>query len=88
MFRFGRSSKEPLSDVRSAERWLSTLPGDDTLAVHSDVIAQLDRVAGHTTRTPNGLRAIFHVDAQTGAQRRALISQYVEHANRSRLRTN
>jgi cyclic-di-GMP-binding protein len=83
MFRFGRSSKEPLSDVRSAERWLSTLPGDDTLAVHSDVIAQLDRVAGHTTRTSNGLRAIFHVDAQTGAQRRALISQYVEHANRS-----
>ena len=84
MFGFGRSSKDPLSDVRSAERWLSTLPGDDPLAVHSDVIAQLDRVAGPTTtRTPNGLRAVFHVDAQTGGQRRALIAQYIEHANRS-----
>jgi hypothetical protein len=84
MFGFGRSTKDPLSDVRAAERWLSTLPGDDTLAVHSDVIAELDRVAGPTsTRTPNSLRAVFHVDAQTGSQRRALISQYVEHANRS-----
>jgi hypothetical protein len=84
MFRFGKSTKGPLSDVRAAERWLSTLPGDDTLAVHANVTAQLDRVAGHaTTRTPNGLRAVFHVDAQTSAQRRALISQYVEHASRS-----
>ena len=31
----------------------------------------------------NRLRAVFHVDAQTGAQRRALIAQYVEHASRS-----
>ena len=84
MFGFGRSSKDPLSDVRAAERWLSTLPGGDTLAVHSDVIAQLERVAGPTTtRTPHRLRAIFHVDAQTGAQRRALIGQYIEHASRS-----
>ena len=84
MFRFGRSSKDPLSDVRAAERWLSTLPGGDTLAVHNDVIAQLERAGGHTTtRTPHRLRAVFHVDAQTGAQRRALIAQYIEHANRS-----
>ncbi len=84
MFGFGRSTKDPLSDVRAAERWLSTLPGGDTLAVHSDVIAQLERVAGQMgTRTPNGLRAVFHVDAQTGGQRRALIDQYIEHASRS-----
>jgi hypothetical protein len=84
MFRFRKSGKDPLSDVRAAERWLATLPGDDTLAVHSDVVAQLDRVAGHAaTRTPHGLRAVFHVDAQTTAQRRALIDQYVEHASRS-----
>jgi cyclic-di-GMP-binding protein len=84
MFGFRRSSKDPLSDVRSAERWLSTLPGDDTLAVHSNVTTQLDHVGGHTAvRTPNALRAVFHVDAQTGDQRRALILQYVEHANRS-----
>jgi hypothetical protein len=85
MFGFGRrSSKDPLSDVRSATRWLSTLPGTDSLAVHTDVIAELERVAGPTTtRTPGRLRAVFHVDAQTGTQRRALVAQYVEHANRS-----
>jgi cyclic-di-GMP-binding protein len=84
MFGFGKSSKDPLSDVRSAARWLSTLPGGDSLGVHSDVIAQLDRVSGPTTtRKPGRLRAVFHVDAQTGGQRRALIAQYVEHASRS-----
>ena len=58
MFRFRKSGKDPLSDVRAAERWLATLPGDDTLAVHSDVVAQLDRVSGNAgTRTPHGLQA-------------------------------
>jgi hypothetical protein len=84
MFGFGRSGRLPLSDVRSAERWLATLPGGDMLAAHSDVIAQLDRVSGSAvTHTPQQLRAVFHVDAQTVAQRRALIDQYVEHASRS-----
>jgi len=84
MFGFGRSNKDPLSDVRSASRWLATLPGTDSLAVHSDVVVELERVAGPLmTRTPNRLRAVFHVDAQTVAQRRALVAQYVEHANRS-----
>src|SRR5882672_2722266 len=84
MFRFGRSNKDPLADVKSAERWLSTLPGDDTLGVHSDLIEQLNRAAGHsTTRNPNRLRAVFHVDAQTTGPRAALIGQYIEHASRS-----
>ena len=84
MFGFGRSGKDPLSDVRSATKWLSTLPGGDSLAVHTDVVTELDRVGGHaTTRTPNRLRAVFLVDAQTGTQRNALVAQYVEHARRS-----
>jgi hypothetical protein len=84
MFGFRKSSKDPLSDVRSATRWLSTLPGGDSLAVHTDVVAELDRVAGPTTtRTPNRLRAVFLVDAETVTQRKALVAQYVEHANRS-----
>jgi hypothetical protein len=84
MFGFGKSSKDPLSDVKAAERWLATLPGADTLAVHSNVIGELERAAGPAAqRTPQRLRAVFHVDAQTGAQRRALIGQYIEHASRS-----
>jgi len=84
MFRFGKSSKDPLADVKAAERWLATLPGADTLAVHSNVIGELERAAGPAApRTPHRLRAVFHVDAQTGEQRRALIGQYIEHASRS-----
>ncbi|MGE5104340.1 MAG: hypothetical protein ACM3NZ_06325 [Betaproteobacteria bacterium] len=84
MFRFGRSTKDPLSDVKAAERWLSTLPGGDSLAVQSVVVEQLERLAGHAaTRTPNTLRAVFHVDGQTAPQQRALIAQYIEHASRS-----
>ena len=84
MFGFGRSTKDPLSDVRSARRWLSTLPGADALAVHTEVINELERIAGLSTPlTLNRMRAVFHVDAETGAQRRALVAQYVEHASRS-----
>ena len=84
MFGFGKSSKDPLSDIKAAERWLATLPGADTLAVHSNVIDELERATGAgPNRTPQRLRAVFHVDAQTGAQRRALIGQYIEHASRS-----
>ena len=84
MFGFGKSSKDPLSDIKAAERWLATLPGADTLAVHSNVIDELERATGAgANRTPQRLRAVFHVDAQTGAQRRALIGQYIEHASRS-----
>ena len=84
MFGFGKSSKDPLSDIKAAERWLATLPGADTLAVHSNVIDELERAtSAGANRTPQRLRAVFHVDAQTGAQRRALIGQYIEHASRS-----
>ena len=84
MFGFGRSTKDPLSDVRSATRWLATLPGADSLAVHTEVVKELDRVADvPAALTLNRMRAVFHVDAQTGAQRRALVAQYVEHASRS-----
>ena len=67
MFGFGKSSKDPLSDIKAAERWLATLPGADTLAVHSNVIDELERATGAgANRTPQRLRAVFHVDAQTG----------------------
>ncbi|MEO8537821.1 MAG: hypothetical protein ABI533_09850, partial [Betaproteobacteria bacterium] len=84
MFRFGKSNKDPLGDVRSAERWLATLPVTDTLGVHSRVIDELSRESSPASRrSPRRLRAVFHVDAQTGEQRRALIAQYIDHANRS-----
>src|SRR5512135_221672 len=84
MFAFWKSTRDPLADARNAARWLSTLSPTDTLAVHTDVAAELARIAGSgITRTPSRLQAVFHVDAQTAGQRQTLIDQYLEHAARS-----
>ncbi|MDE2209508.1 MAG: hypothetical protein KGJ99_07275 [Betaproteobacteria bacterium] len=84
MFGFWKSTRDPLADARNAERWLSTLSPTDSLAVHSDLVAELERAAGSSVpRSPSRLQAVFHVDAQTVPRRQALIDQYLEHATRS-----
>jgi hypothetical protein len=84
MFGFSKSIRDPLADIKSAERWLASFPGNDPLAMHVELLNELGRVAERTTqRTPAMLEAVFHVDAHTGGLRDALTSQYIEHANRS-----
>ncbi len=84
MFGFGKSTKEPLADVKSAERWLAGFPGNDPLAVHVELLNELGRIAERTTRrTPAVLEAVFYVDANTDNLRQALTAQYIEHATRS-----
>ncbi len=84
MFGFGKSSRDPLSDVKSAERWLAAFPGNDPLAVHVEVLNELGHVAERTTkRTPAMLEAVFYVDSHTESLRSALTAQYIEHASRS-----
>ncbi len=84
MFGFGKSNKDPLADVRLAERWLATFPANDPLAAHGEVLAELCRIAEPASpRTPNRLEAIFFLDAQCGGLRRNLAIQYIEHASRS-----
>ncbi len=84
MFGFGKSNKDPLADVRSAERWLATFPENDPLAVHGEILAELGRIAEPAAqRSPQRLEATFFVDAQCHNLRRNLSAQYIEHANRS-----
>ncbi len=84
MFGFGKSNKDPLADVRSAERWLSTFPENDPLAAHGEILAELGRIAEPAaSRSPQRLEATFFVDAQCTALRRNLSAQYIEHASRS-----
>ena len=84
MFGFGKTTRDPLADVRAAERWLASFPLSDPLAIHGDVLTELGRTAEPTARrTPQRLEAVFHVDAQCGGLRRALTAQYIEHATRS-----
>src|SRR5664279_5859629 len=84
MLGFGKSSRDSLADVKSAERWFATLPATDPLAVQRAVMEELAVVAGRDgKRTPAKLEAVFAVDRRTDVLRATLTSQYIEHASRS-----
>ena len=48
MFGFGKTSRDPLADVKSTERWLASFPVTDPLAIHGEVLTELGRVAEPT----------------------------------------
>jgi len=84
MFGFGKTTKDPLADAKSAERWLTSFPAGDPLAVLGELLSELARITDRDARrTPAQLEALFALDAGTEDVRRTLTAQYVEHANRS-----
>jgi cyclic-di-GMP-binding protein len=84
MFGLGKASRDPLADIRSAERWLASFPTNDPLAIHSEVLAELGRVAEPAARrSPQRLDAVFFLDGQCAGLRKSLTVQYIEHAARS-----
>ncbi len=84
MFGFGKTSKDPLADPRTADRWLATFPANDPLAVHGELVAELGRLAEpDARRTPQRLETVIHVDQQCAGLRKNLTAQYIEHASRS-----
>jgi hypothetical protein len=84
MFGFGKTIRDPLADFRSAEKWLASFPVADPLALHTEVISELGRMAEPAAkRTPQRLEAIFRVDAQCTNMRKNLTAQYIEHSSRS-----
>jgi hypothetical protein len=83
MFGFGKTT-DPLSDAKTAQRWLAALPEQDPLALHAALLTELGRVADRSTRrSPAQLEAVFALDAHTANLRSALTTQYIEHSNRS-----
>ena len=84
MFGFGKTTKDPLADARSAARWLASFPSGDPLAVHAELLSELARLGNRDARhTPAQLEAVFALDAGTAELRRTLTTQYIDHANRS-----
>jgi len=84
MFGFGSPHKDPLADVKTAERWLASFPANDPLATHGPLLAELGKFAERLgRRTPARLEAVFYVDTRAKALRTTLAAQYVEHASRS-----
>ena len=58
-----QSSSGPLGDIRSAERWVASLPANDPLVAQRSIVAELHKLAARTARrTPAVLEAVFVVD--------------------------
>jgi len=84
MFGFGKNIRDPLADVKSAERWLASFPTNDPLAVHSELVSELGRIAEpNARRAPQALEAVFYLDHHCAGLRKNLTVQYIEHATRS-----
>ena len=41
MFGFGRSTKDPLADKKTVERWFASFPPNDPLGTHSAILTEL-----------------------------------------------
>lgn len=84
MFGFGKTTRDPLADAPTAERWLDSFPAQDPLATHAALLTELGRIADRTTkRSSSQLEAVFALDAGTDPLRHTLTTQYIEHASRS-----
>ena len=84
MFGIGRSSRDPLVDAKSAERWLAAFSANDHMALHGAVLAELRRLTERDAkRTPARLEAVFLVDRKMNALRETLTEQYLGQASRS-----
>jgi cyclic-di-GMP-binding protein len=84
MFGFGRSTKDPLAERKTVERWLASFPTNDPLAAHAAILTELGALSEQNSqRTPQRLEAVFHLDALSEPLRRNLTTQYLEHGNRS-----
>lgn len=84
MFGFGKTTRDPLADAKTAARWLAAFPVQDPLALHAALLTELGRVADRNTRrTPAQLESVFALDAHTAELRATLTAQYIEHASRS-----
>jgi len=84
MFGFGKTTKDPLADAKSAERWFAAQPAGDPLAIHAELMSSLGAIAERSReRSPGMLEAVFRADTLAQQLREALTAQYIEHAARS-----
>ncbi len=84
MLRFRAPLSDPLGDIRSAERWVASLPANDPLAAQHNITTEVLKVAARNARrTPAVLEAVFVADNHASGLVRNLTAQYVEHAERS-----
>ena len=84
MFGFGKTTRDPLVDAKSAERWFAAQPAGDPLAIHAELMSSLGAIAERgRARSPAMLEAVFRADTLAQPVRESLTAQYIEHASRS-----
>ncbi|MEO8346111.1 MAG: hypothetical protein ABI607_10480 [Betaproteobacteria bacterium] len=84
MFGFGSTHRDPLTDIKSAERWFASFPENDPLALHSALVTELGLITEQVGRhTPARLETVFFADSRTAGLRKILTAQYIEHSTRS-----
>jgi hypothetical protein len=84
MFGFGRSTKDPLADKKTAERWFASFSSSDPLGTHAAILTELGVLTEQNSqRTTPRLEALFRLDALSEPLRSSLTAQYLEHGNRS-----
>ena len=75
MLGFSKTLKEPLTDAKTAERWLASFPANDPPAMHGAVLGELGRFTERDAkRTPGRLEAVFSVDRFTDRLRGSVMS--------------
>ena len=76
MFGFKNASRDPLTDIKSAERWLASFPENDPLAMHAALLAELAIVTEQASRrTPARLETLFFADSRAAGLRKTLTAQ-------------
>ena len=84
MFGFGSTNRDPLTDIKSAERWFASFPDNDPLALHLALLSELNLITEHAARrTPARLETVFFIDSRASGLRKLLTAQYIEHSTRS-----
>lgn len=84
MFGLRKAGRTPLSDVKSADRWIDAHDALDPLSLQAEMLGELTRaVDGDEKLSLPRLGALFAFDARALRLVQTLCGQYVEHAGRS-----
>jgi cyclic-di-GMP-binding protein len=78
--------ENPLSNPRSATRWLEQLPLGDALKAHAAILTEIRRFNEHLTEpTKAGLEALMLLDEKAQDLRDVLVRQYLRNARMTRI---
>lgn len=82
---FTRSQDEPVSNLRTASRWMEGLPTEDTAAALEAVVKNLAQANRETSWSKDRLEVLMHLDTTAREMLDTLIRQYLRSPRMSRI---